>query len=191
MLTKKDREMLEDFKWEYLTEREKGYIIGLFVADGNIFISKKLRIYRVRFYLSKTDDKVLEKLLSILKKLFAKHKIAIYTDKNCLVIEVHSKTFVKEIRTIVKKDKCLKTLEFSTEFLKGFIEGMIDGDGYISWNNAQVVTANLNLRKQIEKILEKLEIKSRIYTASSLWSSKIIWRIYFHYKGIFEVMKVK
>lgn len=189
-MTHFDETMLKDFRWNSLPEKEQGYLVGIFLGDGNIFLSNSRRIYRVRFFFSSERDReILERMVNILKQIFVQHKIRIYRDKKGeIILEVHSKTLTQKLLEITE-DKTLKSIDLPTEFLKGVLEGMIDSDGYVTWRRAQIVTANEKLRDQLSLILSKLDINFKIYKSISHWSGNIMWRLYFSFVNILSPLK--
>ena len=77
-----------------ISEKEKGYLFGLFFGDGYKIYDKKSRHYQVDFYLnSKNDIFIINKLSELLLKIGL--RINFYQDKryNCKRIRVYSKEF--------------------------------------------------------------------------------------------------
>jgi len=179
MITKKDKLMLEDLNWDMLSKREQGYLLGIFVGDGNVFVNEKKGIYRVRFCLTK-GEAAIQKIISLLQKLFKFHKIQVYNDrKNETLIEVHSKSLVQKLYEILN-NKTLKTVKQDSETLCGLIEGIIDSDGYVKGRTAEIKSSNKQLVSQICYLLDKIGIKYKLTPTNSQLSDKIVWRFYFH-----------
>ncbi len=151
--------MRHDVNFTLLSKREIGYLAGFFVGDGNIFISKKLGVYRVRLFTYYKEIKIQEKLKKILDKIL--RNIRCYQEQdNTFVLEFHSKDFINKLSKIVDKDGLKKKI--SRDFERGFIEGLIDSDGYVQRNYCEITTANLKLKDNIIKILNKFKIKCNI-----------------------------
>jgi intein/homing endonuclease len=179
MITKRDKLMLEDLNWDMLSKREQGYLLGIFLGDGNVFVNEKKGIYRVRFCLTK-GEATIQKIIPLLQKLFRFHKIRVYNDrKNETLIEVHSKSFVQKLYEILNNNT-LKTMEQDSETLCGLIEGLIDSDGYVKGRIAEIKSSNKQLVSQICSLLEKIGIKYKLTPTTSQLSNKIVWRFYFH-----------
>ncbi|RLE59628.1 MAG: hypothetical protein DRJ35_05335 [Thermoprotei archaeon] len=163
-----------------LTEREKGYIFGFYVGDGNIFIKQTTGVYRIRFYLGKNEKEVQEHLKKILLKLF--NKLHVYVDRETTIcIEIHSKEFINHITTKVSKDGIKHLNKSSKDFLIGFIEGLIDSDGYVKRNYVEITTVNPKLKQQVMKILQmfKVKVNLRSYKYLTKNGEKIGYRIGF------------
>ncbi len=160
-----------------LNRKENGYIIGFYVGDGNIFIKQKKGIYRLRYFLGLNEKPVQKALLDILNKICK--SIRTYKDEdNTFVIEIHSKQLIEFIQKTASKDG-LKNISQDEDFLKGFVEGLIDSDGYVQRNYTEITTANSNLKKCLIKIAERFGIKPNIRTYTSSLSGRIGWRIGF------------
>ena len=135
-------------------QREVGYFIGFYIGDGNLFIKKEKGIWRIRFYLSKNENKISNKLTEILRNL-GKKSVRIYEDrKNCLIVECFSKKIVELINRFAKNKILLNVDEHQEDFLKGIIEGLIDSDGYVyRFGKAEIKTSNEELKNQIKETL--------------------------------------
>ncbi len=147
-----------------LTEKEKGYVLGLFEGDGYLFHDKKSRHYLVDFYLnSNTDRDITEFLSDILKKAGCNPNA--YQDKRykCVRIRVKSRQFmdfVQNRRPIFEKD-----------FILGFVSGFLDADGHVNRKKSfiQIINTNEGLLLQTQKMLSFIGIKSslRVKTPSA------------------------
>lgn len=61
--------------WDVLTPREQGYLVGLFLGDGSIFIKETTGTYRIRFCLSKSDSEIIIKISKILQMILNPTKL--------------------------------------------------------------------------------------------------------------------
>lgn len=124
---------------EKLTEKEKGYLFGLFEGDGYKNHEIKNRRYRVDFYLNSIGDiKIIDFLIYLLRKL--QLNVQIYQDKryNCKRIGVYSKQLFNILHKNIKlKDK-------SEEFNIGYISGFIDSEGYVHKKKSYIMVVNTN-----------------------------------------------
>jgi intein/homing endonuclease len=188
MITKRDKLMLEDLNWGALSRREQGYLLGIFIGDGTVFVDEKKGIYIVRFCLTK-GEATIRKIIHLLQKLFKFHKIQVYNDrKNETLIEVHSKSLVQKLHKALN-NKTLKTVEQDSETLCGLIEGLIDSDGYVKGRTAEIKSSNKQLVSQICSLLEKIGIKYKLTPTNSKLSDKIVWRFYFHLPNFISPVK--
>ena len=112
-------------------------------------------------------------LLKIFDKTYCYKK-----QDNTFVLEKHSKDLIKFIKkTCDKKGLKVKT---SREFKIGYIEGLIDSDGYVQRNYVEITTSNPKLKNQIIEILEKFKVACTVrkYPPSGL-SKKMGFRVGF------------
>ena len=149
----------------------------MYIGDGNVFTSNQKGIYRIRWYLSTRGKEIEKRLTKILEKLNL--QVRKYEEKdNTLIIETHSKEFLEWLSSVASKDG-IKMNVHSAEFLRGVIEGLIDSDGYVKRNYAEITTSNHKLKENIISILKTLKIRYNVRTYVSPLSSKIGWRIGF------------
>ncbi len=157
-----------------IDHRDLGYLIGIYVGDGNIF--QKYGINRLRIFLGLNEKLIQEKVTQLIKQIVSRFR-TYETNDNTHVIEVHSKQLVEMIKILSDKNG-LKTRE-NKNFLLGFIEGMIDSDGYVKRNYVEITTSNENLKRNILKVLQIFKIKTNIRNYISPLSNKVSWRIGF------------
>ena len=168
--------MRHDINLAQLSRREIGYIIGFYIGDGSIFIKQSLGVYRLRIFTWIKEIKIQQKLEFLLLKIFK--KVRRYKERdNTLIFEIHSKDFLSFIQKTADKNG-LK-IKPSQEFKKGFIEGLIDSDGYVQRNYAEITTSNKKLRSQIVRTLRGFEIEPNIRNYISPLSKRKGWRIGF------------
>ena len=148
---------MEKIELNNLSNKEIGYLIGLFYGDGYANYNKKDRHYNVEFYLHSERDKDIEIfLISLLKKL--RLIFSVFKDKrfNCNRIRVHS----KELYNFINLDKFYENDDFNL----GFISGLVDSDGYVNLKKStiQIINKNVKLLQKCRKILKKLDIDSNL-----------------------------
>jgi len=142
-----------------LTNKEKGYLFGLFEGDGYKYYHPKTNHYSVEFYLNSVKDKKIIKFIcSLLKKIeltpfFMKDKRF-----NCMRIRVNSKgLFIAINKNITLKDK-------NKEFKMGFISGLIDSEGYCNKikSHLEIVNTNKKILEECKEFLDSLKISSKL-----------------------------
>ncbi len=147
-----------------LTEKEKGYVLGLFEGDGYLFHDKNSRHYLVDFYLnSGTDQDITEFLCSLLKK--ARCNPNTYQDKRykCMRIRVKARQFMDFVQN--------RRLIFEKDFILGFVSSFLDADGYVNQRKSfiQIINTKEDLLLQTQKMLSFIGIQSslRVKTPSA------------------------
>lgn len=155
---------------DILSEWEKGYIIGLFLGDGDINRGRKNSRYIVRFTLdAKRDRDISLKLRQIFKK--GDKKISIFQRNNMLIAKVCSKELVKYIQRFVeyrkkgtKQEKILKIRkDWSVDFQYGILAGIIDSDGHVHKHlGTEIKTTSPSIFKGINNLLRDLGIEAKI-----------------------------
>jgi len=142
-----------------LSEKEKGYLAGLFEGDGYKYHDIKGRHYQTEFYLNSERDK---EIIGFLLKLLNKIKLNTqkYLDKrfNCLRLRINS----KEIFNLFHKDSSLKNKE--KEFCIGYLSGLIDSDGYVDAKkySISIINTNREILENCQNFLKKEEIMSSL-----------------------------
>ena len=142
---------------EKLSEKERGYLLGLFCGDGYAYHNKKDRHYSVDFYLnSKKDKDIHKRLIDLLRKIGLRVFVFKDTRFNCIRTRVHSKQFYHF---------CIKIYHSkSSNFDIGFMSGLIDSDGYVNFKKStiQIINTNKKLLDKCREILYKFGIKANI-----------------------------
>lgn len=159
-----------------LSEKEKGYLFGLFEGDGYKFHDKNGRRFMVDFYLnSKKDKEIIDQLLRLLYKL--KLNPNLYQDKryNCKRIRVHS----KELFNLISKKISLNGKNF--DFNLGYLSGMIDSEGYVNPKKSEISIINTNKEclEAIKSFLDSINITNSLNKRKpSLKDRKESYRLY-------------
>lgn len=96
-------------------------------------------------------------------------------------IDIYSKDLVRFLKKKANKNGLLNHEMEPKDFLIGFIEGLIDSDGYVKRNYAEITSANERLKEQIKDILKILRIKfnERTYNYTTGQGDKTEYRIGF------------
>lgn len=158
-----------------ISEKEFGYIYGFYCGDGYAYHDKKSRHRYVEFFVDSKDTDILTNVKGILER--KGHTVFLHKDSrfNCIRIRVNSTGFFNEINEIEKR------FPTSPSFRKGFIEGMIDSDGYVNPKNSfiEIVNTNRELMKMIIVSLEVIGLSTKIRDRiASRKDKKKSYRIY-------------
>jgi hypothetical protein len=144
-----------------------GEFVGAFSGDGNYCFNKKTGHHRIRIYLHKYDDREYAVFLkNLIKNLFNKDA-CIYSRENCSIVSMSSRKIYDILKIIIFFGN-YKSLDFSLNgqlkdyenfFLRGFVRGLMDTDGYVSTNgNICIGLISKSAINQLSKILEKEKI---------------------------------
>ena len=166
------------FKIQKLSVHECGYLVGMYLGDGSIYVKEEKGIYRVTFYLNPTEKEIIIQLKNLLEKLNLKPHCYKATNGS-FKVEIYSKWFVDWIRKI-------NATNTNIEFARGMIEGLVDSDGYVEKNGRiTLTTSNEKLLQLIRKLLDFLEVKYYILRQEN------VWRIRFSHKGFKDSLSCK
>lgn len=145
-----------------------GRFIGLYIAEGHCYD------YHLRFTLSPNETHLADFIISFAKNMGAnastyirgKPRVNLRRDVN-----VHGKKMVQLIKTFVDGNTCyakrLKDTVFSMskEFRRGLIEGVVEGDGWISrYGTRYLELANIDLVEDIAELAASLGYKYTLHT---------------------------
>ena len=146
-----------------------GEFIGLFAGDG--YANKTIAFhYRIYLFFNITERKFVNDLVkNVLVKLFGKEP-NIFRQKNALVLFYCSKEIHYLINNYLVWDKKyrktysiqLKNRDQSDEFIKGFLRGCLDSDGYLSPKKICFSTVSKELIEDISIFLTKLNISNKV-----------------------------
>ena len=150
----------------------EGEIVGIFAGDGSQYFDKKAYHYQVNVHFGLKNRRYAEYVKSLFERFFDKHfnlknefkhgtlrlqtnsKIIFHFFKNYLNYNCKIKHSTVELKS--KKNKRL--------FYIGFIRGLFDTDGTVSYYPAQkrkivlLTTTSQTLAKQVKQILEKFKV---------------------------------
>jgi hypothetical protein len=160
-----------------LSEKEKGYLIGLFLGDGYAIYDKKNRHYNIEFYLNSVKDTdIQDYLLQILRK---SNTIAqIFKDQRCNVnrIRVSSKMFFHFLQNEIRRFKYQGT-NAAKDFLFGVLSGLIDAEGWVCYGTILFSQKGDWLAHQFEQVCKRLNVRFSSRQRNNTCGGKI-WRIY-------------
>jgi len=162
-----------------LSEKELGYLVGMFVGDGTHIIKTGRGTYITKFSLDKRRD---DDVATHVCGLFAKgdKRVAQRIERNSITLRVFSKEFVnflakhveriEQSNTHRKKKLLIDYEKWSEAFKLGFVGGLIDSDGHVYFDTkrgkrfgALIRTANGALRDQIISVLSNLGVATTTY----------------------------
>lgn len=160
-----------------LSLKEQGYILGMFVGDGNIIMKRSKGQYGLKFALDCNKDQDIAQYLCLLFMKAGK-KIEKRIEGNTLYLRTFSKKLVKFVSTyvsIAKQPKSRRNIKllinsesWASDFKIGFISGLLDSDGHVYHNKygkhygAVIKTSNRLLGKQVQASLSDLKINTNI-----------------------------
>ncbi len=144
---------------ENLSDKERGYLFGLFEGDGYKVYDKKSRHYHVEFYLNSIKDKgIIKFMVNLLGNLGLKPNL--YQDKrfNCMRVRVYSKFLFQEIK------KNISFNNINKDFGLGFVSGLIDSEGWVSKkkHTIRIINTNKSILDSCKGFLDSLDISSSI-----------------------------
>ena len=173
----KDLLWMQKIETGNLTEKEKGYLVGLFLGDGYAIYSKKDRHYNTEFYLNSIKDlDIQEFLISILTKMNLFTQISKDPRYNVNRIRVSSRMFFEFLQ---KEVNVLETEGNSADkdFLLGVISGFIDAEGCVYYGTICLTQKDEGFMRQAESICKLFGVKCSLRQRDNTNGRKI-WRMY-------------
>lgn len=160
-------------KVNFNNESDLGEFLGVFAGDGNFYLDTYR--YRISFCLNINEKIYLHSLADFLTKAFSKKPMIFIDSKyNRVYIRYYSKTIYNFLKKFLAWDDYKtatirlkgKIRDYNTNFLVGFLRGLIDTDGSISKNRISYGTVSKKLAKQVEEILKIIKIKHSFYVVN-------------------------
>ena len=163
-----------DYKEEFkiIDTLEKAYVLGLIMADGNIFYNKRSGAYQTKIKLKQSDLKILNDI-TILFPFFTKPKLEKRSDNNnSYYIYKYSKQLFKDLENngILQRksyDNANNVFmpNLSDDLFFSYLLGLFDGDGTIKQDKKgririEVIGKTKQLFKYIVNRLDSIGIKS-------------------------------
>ncbi len=160
-----------------LNDFQIGEIIGAFAGDGSFYHNTHGRssMYMIRYFLSYQDDKdYADYLANIIGKtnlntnmFFRKYK----GKGSTIELRACSKDLYNFIKTYIIWEKSDKTCSirlikdisgYSNDFLRGFVRGLMDTDGFVETYNISLGVISEGLINNFKTILDKHKIESKL-----------------------------
>ena len=151
----------------------EGEILGAFAGDGSICEKAD---YSVAFYFG-LDELFYAQDFSFLLASFFNKKPYFYSreSKNEIFLRYRSKricSFIRHYLNLGKRktyDMHLRTLDHSVAFVKGFLRGCLDSDGFVDFKIKRISFAGVsgNLMRQIYALLSQIGFEPQFYTNKS------------------------
>jgi intein/homing endonuclease len=146
-----------------------GEFIGIFAGDGGYYLDRDYH-HSISIYIDLKDKKYITHVRQLMLDLFSKNpSLFIRKNQNTAIVRMRSKDIYlfiknyliwngKKYYSVHLKDKVSK---HSKEFLKGFIRGVFDTDGFINRNMPRVVfgTVSKNLSNDVVETLALFKIR--------------------------------
>ena len=164
---------LNENYFEKIDSSDKAYFLGFMLTDGNVSLNENT----IRLSLSSKD----EEILNIFKeKTGNENKICIREDEKHSerTFQLRSKKWKDDLAkygVVPQKASISEMPILSTDMMPHLIRGMIDGDGWISFNSHQIgfcgneKTVN-QLKDYLVKTLNVYDVKV-IHASENLWQS--------------------
>ena len=142
---------------------EKAYVLGVLCGDAHI--NKKFIRLEIRY-----DKEFIAEFLKCVKEVYGTtYAFKYYTPRNSFVAYVASEIVCNDLLKYGK----FGTFEWrapeiishkSKDIIAGFLKGYFDSEGCVHPYKIDAASVNLNALKDVQILLEKLEIKSKIYS---------------------------
>lgn len=135
--------------FDVIDTEEKAYILGLIAADGYIDIEEK----SVSLQLHSKDEYILNKIKSLIGDTAPLYK---RKNKNSKTLTLSSKKLVKSLNLfgiVRNKTLSLSLPNLDTKFMKHFLRGYFDGDGWIGKSQAVLVGASYLFLSQLKNFI--------------------------------------
>jgi intein/homing endonuclease len=145
-----------------------GEFIGIFAGDGDYYLSKEYH-HNITVSIDSRDKKYINHVKLLITELFSKKPYVFERkDQNESIVRMRSKDIYLIIRNYLiwngRKSHSVHLKDgiktYSNEFLKAFVRGLFDTDGFINRSKPRVVfgTVSKLLSNNVEEILSLMKI---------------------------------
>lgn len=165
-----------EYKGEFkvIDTKEKAYVLGLIMADGNIFYNVKSGAYQVKIKLQQADYDLLYKI-HVLFPFFIEPRLEKRKDGNdSYYIYKYSKEFFEDLQNLgILQRKSFENADkvfmpyLEDDFFFSYVLGLFDGDGSIFQDSKARIRIDLVgktelLFREISKRLKAFGIENRV-----------------------------
>lgn len=164
----------KEFNPTGLTDYQIGELIGAFAGDGSYtyLLNDKNDVrkgaqHRIRYHLSLKDDYLYALYLrDLLIKLNLNPHLYKRESNGTIDVAISSRLFIDLIREYLiwegKKTYSVRLKNnlssYSDDFLKGFVRGLMDTDGYVEISNPGITCVSQQLIRDLRSIFDKYKI---------------------------------
>ena len=164
---------LNENYFEKIDSSDKAYFLGFMLTDGNVSLNENT----IRLSLSSKD----EEILNIFKeKTGNENKICIREDEKHSerTFQLRSKKWKDDLAkygVVPQKTSISEMPVLSTDMMPHLIRGMIDGDGWISFNSHQI--GFCGNEKTVNQLKDYLVKTLNVYDVKVIQASENLWQI--------------
>ena len=164
---------LNENYFEKIDSSDKAYFLGFMLTDGNVSLNENT----IRLSLSSKD----EEILNIFKeKTGNENKICIREDEKHSerTFQLRSKKWKDDLAkygVVPQKTSISEMPILSTDMMPHLIRGMIDGDGWISFNSHQI--GFCGNEKTVNQLKDYLVTTLNVYDVKVIHASENLWQI--------------
>lgn len=161
---------------ENLSQKETGYLVGVFIGDGYANYNKKDRHYHVEFHFNSIRDALAIRYVSNLLKTVGL-RCFLHKDKryNAIRVRVNSRDLMYFIQ---KETDKLTNTTLNKEYSLGLISGFIDAEGYAGNGEILLTQKDKETLELFKKVCESLSVPTKKFWFSDNYKSKTgVWRL--------------
>ncbi|MEK6951451.1 MAG: LAGLIDADG family homing endonuclease [Nanoarchaeota archaeon] len=150
-----------------------GEFMGVFAGDGYYFYDKKRYKGKIRITFNRKEEKLVNYYAYAISKIISK-KPRLYYLSNIIILEITCKELSNLLKEYLMWEEGNKTYtiglslnkkSLSKKFIKGFVRGLIDSDGYVRKDRLEIYfgTTSTNLLNDIKKGFDTFKIDYKVY----------------------------
>lgn len=166
---------VKDLNPSGLNDEKIGELIGAFAGDGSFYKSvyKRARHYKIRYTLctkTKEEQEYIDYLMRLLLKLNLNPHVSFRRNEGCADVGVNSKEYIQFIeKFLIWEDKKTYSVQlrnsinsYNQEFLRGFVRGLMDTDGWVGESSVFCGSVSKNLIENLAAIFDTLGISYKL-----------------------------
>jgi len=183
--------------YDISSNKEVGYFLGLYLAEGSIKKKVKGKGYSIEIYLNSEESHLANFVAYFVNKYFGCKTRLEQTSDNGIKIIACSRKLVKWIEKVLycagKKSPSRILMTKCKDFMLGFIAGMFDGDGHcvVVGNSCQlnITSATLEHLLFVRNVLFSFGIPNSVIKHNTLLDGKefVGWRLIVDGKGAVDL----